>query len=147
VETSGGLAGGPLLAAVVFDGFAENVTLGVTLVTTPADGPLAVLAGVAANNLPEAIGGASEMVADGRSAWWTVGVWTATALALALVVVASYVGLSDIGNTTLAVVQATGGGAVLASLAVEIMPDAYEGGGPVVAFGTAAGFVLTFVLV
>ncbi len=37
-------------------------------------------------------------------------------------------------------------GAVLASLADTLMPEAYERGGPAVALSTAAGFVLSFVL-
>lgn len=145
---SGGSSGGvSLLAAVVFDGLAENLTLGVALVGGPVGGPLTILVGIAANNFPEAIGGASSMSESGRSAAWTFGVWTATAAGLALTVVAGYVAFSGVGQTTLALVRATGGGAVLASLAVEIMPDAYEAGGPVVAFATAAGFLVTFALV
>ena len=37
-------------------------------------------------------------------------------------------------------------GAVLASLADTLMPEAYEKGGPLVALSTTAGFVLSFVL-
>lgn len=147
VASEDGVEGVPLLAAVVFDGLAENVTLGVALVGGTVGGPLAILVGIAANNLPEAIGGARRMTESGRSAAWTLGVWTATAAGLALAVVVAYAAFSGVGATVLALVRATGGGAVLASLAVEIMPDAYEAGGPAVAFATAAGFVVTFVLV
>ncbi|MDS0260832.1 hypothetical protein NDI56_15605 [Haloarcula sp. S1CR25-12] len=147
VGSSGELGGYPLLAAVVFDGLAENVTLGVALVGGSAGGPLAILVGVAANNLPEAIAGAAGMTESGRSVVWTLGVWTGTAAGLAAAVVVSNVAVAGVGPTTLALVRATGGGAVLASLAVEIMPDAYEGGGPSVAFATASGFLVTFLLV
>jgi ZIP family zinc transporter len=147
VGSSGELSGYPLLAAVVFDGLAENVTLGVTLIGGSAGGPLAILVGVAANNFPEAIGGATSMTESGQPAPRTLGIWTVTAAGLALAVVASYAAFAAVGPTTLAFVRATGGGAVLASLAVEIMPDAYEIGGPAVAFATAAGFLVTFLLV
>lgn len=146
VGSSGELAGYPLLAAVIFDGLAENVTLGVALVGGVAGGPLAILVGVAANNLPEAIAGAAGMTEGGRSAAWTLGVWTATAAGLAAAVVASHLAFAGVGSSALALVRAAGGGAVLASLAVEIMPDAYEAGGPSVAFATAAGFLVTFLL-
>lgn len=139
-------SGVPLLAAVIFDGLAENITLGVALVGGSVGGPLAILVGIAANNLPEAVGGAKSMTESGRSAAWTLSVWTATATGLAVTVVVGYVLFSSVSATVLAIVRATGGGAVLASLAIEIMPDAYEGGGPVVAFATAAGFLVTFVL-
>lgn len=146
VERTDRTNGVPLLAAVVFDGLAENVTLGVVLVGDPASSPLAILSGIAANNLPEAIGGATQMADSGRSTTWTLGVWTATALGLALTVLFGYVAFSGASETLLAVIRATGGGAVLASLAVEIMPDAYEGGGPGIAFATALGFAVTFLL-
>jgi ZIP family zinc transporter len=140
--------GVPLLAAVILDGLAENITLGVALVgNSLVGGPLALFAGIAANNFPEAVGGASEMTAGGRSAKWTLGLWTVTATGLVFGVVFGYSLLSGTGATALALVRATGGGAVLASLAVEIMPDAYEGGGPLVAFATAMGLVLTFALI
>ena len=38
------------------------------------------------------------------------------------------------------------GGAVLASLADTLMPDAYREGGPLVAFAMAAGFLLSFMI-
>lgn len=147
VGPSGELGGYPLLAAVVFDGLAENVTLGVALVGGAGTGPLAILVGVAANNLPEAVAGAAGMTESGKPAGWTLGVWTATAAGLAAAVVGSHLTFAGVDQTTLALVRATGGGAVLASLAVEIMPDAYEAGGPSVAFATAAGFLVTFLLV
>ena len=40
----------------------------------------------------------------------------------------------------------TGFGAVLASLADTLMPDAYREGGKPVAFATAAGFFVSFVI-
>lgn len=46
----------------------------------------------------------------------------------------------------LALVQASAGGAVLASLVDTLMPEAYEEGGSLVAFATTAGFLLTFLL-
>ena len=138
--------GFPLLAAVVFDGLAENITLGVALLGGEVGGPLAILVGIAANNLPEAVGGAKSMTESGQSAVWTLSVWTVTATGLAVTVVVGYVLFSGVSATVLALVRATGGGAVLASLAIEIMPDAYEGGGPAVAFATAAGFIVTFML-
>lgn len=146
VNSRGDASGFSLLAAVVFDGLAENITLGVALLGDPVGGPLAILTGIAANNLPEAVGGTTSMIESGKSVTWTLGVWTATAAALMLAVIAGYVVFSDVSATVLALVRATGGGAVLASVAVEIMPDAYEGGGPAVAFATAAGFVVTFIL-
>jgi zinc transporter, ZIP family len=38
------------------------------------------------------------------------------------------------------------GGAVIASLADTLMPEAYRDGGPMVALATVAGFLLSYVL-
>lgn len=46
----------------------------------------------------------------------------------------------------MAVLLSFAGGAVLASLADTLMPDAYRQGGPLVAFATAAGFLLSFLV-
>ena len=46
----------------------------------------------------------------------------------------------------LSVLLAFAGGAVLASLADTLMPDAYREGGALVAFATAAGFFLSFMM-
>jgi ZIP family zinc transporter len=47
---------------------------------------------------------------------------------------------------TISLPLAFAAGAVLASLADTLMPEAYEKGGPTVALSTAAGFVLSYVL-
>ena len=54
--------------------------------------------------------------------------------------------LSSARPETLSWPLAFAAGAVLASLADTLMPEAYEDGGPVVALSTAAGFVLSYVL-
>ncbi len=73
-----------------------------------------------------------------------VAVWTATAVLLALSVVAGNAVLSGASQETLSVLLAFAGGAVLASLADTLMPDVYREGGPYVAFATAAGFFSRF---
>jgi ZIP family zinc transporter len=45
-----------------------------------------------------------------------------------------------------AVLLAFAGGAVLASLADTLMPEAYRDGGPYVAYATALGFLLSFLV-
>ena len=47
---------------------------------------------------------------------------------------------------TISIPLAFAAGAVLASLADTLMPEAYEKGGPTVALSTAAGFVLAYIL-
>lgn len=145
LERRGSGSGWALLASVVFDGVPENVALGVVLAGGTGSGPLALLAGIAATNLPEAIGGAEDM-RDSQSGATAVAVWTGAAVLLAAAVVVGNRAVAGVDEQLLALVRAFAGGAILASIASEILPDAYEGGGPAVALATTLGFVLTFAL-
>ena len=136
------------LASVTLDGVPENMALGVTLLETASEAGAAVtlLVAIFASNLPEALGGAVGMRDQGRSKIFVIGVWAATAVLLAAAVVLGNTALAGVSKELLAVLLAFAGGAVLASLADTLMPDAYREGGPLVAFSTAAGFLLSFLI-
>ena len=138
-------AGFALLASVTLDGVPENLALGVTLIG--GESPLALLAAIFASNFPEALDGAAFIVGEDHSELYAVGLWTATGAILAAAVVAGHALFTGVGENVLAFVRAFAGGAVLASIADEILPDAYERGGPLISLSTAAGFFLTFLLI
>jgi zinc transporter, ZIP family len=137
-----------LLAAVTLDGVPENLALGVSLAGEEATGgsSLALLVAIFASNFPEALVGAVAMRSQGRSAGYAVGLWGATAVLLTLAVVVGRQALAAAEPSTLGFPLAFAGGAVLASLADTLMPEAFERGRPVNAFATAAGFYIAFVL-
>ncbi len=54
--------------------------------------------------------------------------------------------MSGASESTLSVILAFAGGAVLASLVDTVMPEAYRDGGPLVAFATVAGFLVSFLI-
>ncbi len=83
---------------------------------------------------------------QGRSRSFAIAVWGATAVLLAAAVVVGNAALSGASENLLALLLSFAGGAVLASLADTLMPDAYREGGPLVAFATAAGFLLSFLI-
>lgn len=139
-----GAAGVALLAAVTLDGVPENIALGVSL--GEGSGGLALLAAIFVSNFPEALVGSASMRAQGRSQTFILGTWIACAVLLTLAVVIGAGPLSAASPETLSLPLAFAAGAVLASLADTLMPEAYEQGGPTVAMSTAAGFVLSFVL-
>jgi zinc transporter, ZIP family len=139
-----GAAGMALLAAVTLDGVPENVALGVAL--GEGTGGLALLAAIFVSNLPEALVGASSMRSQGKSAGTIIGLWVACGVLLAIAVVIGAGPLSGSDPQTISLPLAFAAGAVIASLADTLMPEAYEHGGPAVALSTAAGFVLSFVL-
>jgi ZIP family zinc transporter len=139
-----GAAGLALLAAVTLDGVPENLALGVSL--GEGSGGLALLVAIFVSNFPEALVGSASMRAQGRSQTFILGTWAACALLLTVAVVIGAGPLSSTSPETLSLPLAFAAGAVLASLADTLMPEAYDQGGPAVALSTTAGFVLSFVL-
>jgi zinc transporter, ZIP family len=147
VAVAGQGVGLALLAAVTLDGVPENLALGVSLAgEESARGSLALLVAIFASNFPEALVGAVAMRSAGRSAAYAVGLWAATAVLLTVAVVVGHEALTGAEPSTLGFPLAFAGGAVLASLADTLMPEAFERGRPVNAFATAAGFYVSFVL-
>jgi ZIP family zinc transporter len=138
------VSGFAILAAVTLDGVPENMALGVSLLS--GTGVLTLLIAIFASNLPEALSGAVGMKEQGRSRFFVIATWSATVLILAASVVLGSAALSGASNEMLSLLLAFAGGAVLASLADTLMPDAYREGGGLVAFATVAGFFLSFMV-
>ncbi|MCT7662162.1 ZIP family metal transporter [Mycobacterium deserti] len=132
-----------LLAAVTLDGVPENLALGVSLVSGAS---LSLLVAIFFSNLPESLVGAVAMRNGGMSPRTVVMTWVACAVLLAAAVVLGRATASGMSEDILSVALAFAGGAVLASLADTLMPEAFEHGRPLNAFATAAGFFLSFVL-
>ena len=139
---SGGFVGLALLAGVTLDGVPENLALGVALLEGSA---VTLLVAIFASNLPEAVVGAERMQGE-RSDREIVLIWTATAFLLALAVVVGYGALQGLSEDALAWPLGFAAGAVLASLADTLMPEAYGEGGPPVAYATALGFLASFLI-
>jgi len=135
--------GWALLAAVTLDGVPENLALGVSLVEGAS---LSLLVAIFFSNLPEALVGAVAMRGEGMRARTVMGTWIACAALLAAMVVFGKAVAGGLDVSVLAVALGFAGGAVLASLADTLMPEAYEHGRPWNAFATAAGFFLSFML-
>lgn len=144
--TTGSASGFALLAGVTLDGVPENLALGMVLLGGPGGGSIALLAAIFASNLPEALGGAVHMREQGRSKGFAIAIWTGAAAVLAAAVIIGNTALAGLAEGPRAVLLAFAGGAVLASLADTLMPQAYEDGGPFVAFATVAGFLAAFLL-
>jgi zinc transporter, ZIP family len=138
----GSVVGFALLAGVTLDGVPENLAMGVALLEGSA---VTLLVAIFASNLPEAIVGAEKMRAE-RSPGEIVAIWTATAVLLAVAVVLGYVALEGIPHSSLSWPLGFAAGAVLASLADTLMPEAFKEGGPLVGYATALGFLLSFLV-
>ena len=137
-----------LLAAVTLDGVPENLALGVSLAGTDegVTGVVALLVAIFVSNFPESLVGAVAMRSGDRSPRFVIGIWATTALVLTVAVVLGRLVADAMGPATLAFALSFAGGAVLASLADTLMPEAFERGRPFNAMATAVGFLLAFVL-
>jgi ZIP family zinc transporter len=132
-----------LLAAVTLDGVPENLALGFSLAD---EASLTLLVAIFASNLPESLVGAMAMRRGGRSKRFAVGVWVAAAGLLTVAVVVGRFVLTGVSGEVLAWPLAIAGGAVIASLADTLMPEAFEHGQPLNAYATALGFFVSFAL-
>lgn len=145
-EKWGSDSGGGLLAAITLDGVPENLALGVALIGAgPAE--VAALAGsIFLSNLPEAAGGAKAMGQGGRSRGAVMALWGATALLLSAAAIIGNVALAGVSPQLLAVIRCFAAGAVVASLATEVFPKAYQDDHHMAGIATALGLVLAFLL-
>src|SRR3712207_1069386 len=132
-----------LLAAVTLDGVPENLVLGVSLLS--GGGSLALLVAIFCSNFPESLVGAVAMRRGGRSALFAIGIWALTAVLLTAAVVFGRGVFAQLPEENLAFPLAFAGGAVLASLADTLMPEAFEHGRPLNSMATAAGVFAAFV--
>jgi ZIP family zinc transporter len=142
-KAQGGAIGFALLAGVTLDGVPENLAMGVGLIDSAS---ATLLVAIFASNLPEATVGAQRMLEAGLARRTIMLIWTATALLLAVAVVVGYGLLDGVQQSTLAWPLGFAAGAVLASLADTLMPEAFKEGGPWVAYLTALGFLLSFLV-
>jgi zinc transporter, ZIP family len=142
-STAGAAVGFALLAGVTLDGIPENLAMGVALIENSNP---ALLVAIFASNLPEAIVGSEKMREAGLNRSGVLVIWSVTAFVLALAVIVGYGALEGISEEALAWPLGFAAGAVLASLADTLMPEAYEEGGPWVAWFTSLGFLLSFLI-
>ncbi|MFB6178132.1 MAG: ZIP family metal transporter [Halorientalis sp.] len=145
--TSGaGESGWSLLASVTLDGIPENAALGIVLLGSASAGGLALVAAFFASNFPQALDGTQTMLDDGYDPYKTVAGWSLVAVIIGGSVWAGYTVFAGRGEALLAALRAFAGGAILASLADEVFPDAYGDISSVAAIATALGFLMTHLL-
>lgn len=138
-------SGGGLLAAITLDGIPENLALGVALIG--AD-PLAVAAlsgSILLSNLPEAAGGAKEM-SEKNSKKKVLMLWCATAFVLSTAALAGNFLLADVSKEYLGYIKCFAGGAVVASLALEVFPQAFKKDQYWTGLATTIGLILALYL-
>ncbi|MCO6385164.1 ZIP family metal transporter [Oceanicola sp. 502str15] len=142
-----GSEGAGLLLAITLDGIPENLALGVALIGAGVPEVAALAGSILLSNLPEAAGGAKEMregeMGRGRIMW----LWTGTALILAAAAIIGNFALAGVDDEVLALIRGFAAGAVTASLATEVFPQAFReeryGTGVAVTLGLLIAFALS----
>ncbi|MEQ8935517.1 MAG: zinc transporter [Amphiplicatus sp.] len=145
-EKWGDKSGGGLLAAVTLDGIPENIAMGVALVGASVHDVAALAASIFLSNLPEAAGGAADMKKQGWSKLKIVGLWSATAALLSGAALGGNLAVESLGDDTIAIIRAFAAGAVVASLATEVFPQAFQETHHEAGIATALGMALAFAL-
>ncbi|SIO09635.1 ZIP family metal transporter [Vannielia litorea] len=142
-----GSQGAGLLLAITLDGIPENLALGVALIGAGLPEVAALAGSILLSNLPEAAGGAKEMREGRMSRGRIMLLWTVTACVLAAAALIGNLALADAGDEVLALIRGFAAGAVTASLATEVFPQAYReermGTGIAVTLGLLAAFALS----
>lgn len=144
--TWGSDSGGGLLAAITLDGVPENLALGVALIGTGPKGVAALSGSILLSNLPEAAGGAREMADASRSKGKIFALWAGTAALLSAAALLGNAAFAGASKDLLAYVRCFAGGAVVASLAIEVFPKAFDEDSYVVGVATALGVILALYL-
>ena len=142
----GSESGAGLLAAITLDGVPENLALGVALIGAAPMQVAALSGSIFLSNLPEAAAGANEMTGSGRSKMMAFGLWAATAVLLSVTSLLGNFLLAGVADSVLALIRCFAGGAVVASLAVEIFPTAFKKDRYTAGLAAAVGVIVALYL-
>lgn len=145
-EKWGSNSGGGLLAAITLDGIPENLALGVALIGASPLSVAALSGSILLSNLPEAAGGAKEMSANKLSKKKVFILWTGTALILSAAALLGNYLLADVPKRYLNFIKCFAGGAVVASLALEVFPKSFKKDKYWTGLATSLGLILALFL-
>lgn len=138
-------ARGEAIAAGLFvDGVPESIALGLTI----AEGRvgLTLLVGILVGNVVEAYGAAHPILAGGHRSEFAVGLLAGIGLALTGATILGGTVFADSSPALIGGAEALASGAVLAVISISIIPYAYSEVSSRVAFASAAGFIVGYLL-
>lgn len=136
------MGGGPALALGAFlDGIPEQMVLGIGLASGDKVS-IGLLAAIYVSNLPEGVGGATELEAAGRSRRQVLRLWVAVAVACALATPAGYLLMDVTSDEFQGGINGFAAGALLVMLVDSMIPDATERSGRTTGLVTTLGFAV-----
>ena len=142
VESSTGWG---IVMGAVLDGIPESIALGVGLLLNKTIG-LLVLVAIILSNLPEAISSAYDLKRVKKSNREILLIWALVAITGLIFVILGYTVFAAISQGATATFESFAAGAILAMLAVTMMPEAYKESGLDASLATVLGFLVIFIL-
>lgn len=131
-------SGTAIALGTALDAAPEALVLGLAL-RQPAF-PLALVIALSLGNLPQAVSGAAGMRMAGRSYRYIFVLWSAIAIGTALAIAAGYAAFGSLGQPWPSRLQAFGAGALLATTAETMIPEAFHKSPRFSGFLAAIGF-------
>ena len=142
VASAGGDSPGTALALGAFlDGIPEQLVLGISI-ATGGEVSLGLLAAIFVSNLPEAVGGASDMRSQGEGRARVVRLWLAVAVVCALATPLGFA-LADLASDSFkGAINGFAAGALLVMLVDSMIPEATKQAGRTTGLVTTLGFAV-----
>ena len=138
-------AGVPLALGALLDGIPEQAVLGIGLATGEGVS-VALLVAIFVSNLPEGVGSAADMRAEGKSPAAVIRLWVGVAVVCALATVGGYA-LADLASGNVqAGIDGVAAGALLVMLVDSMVPEAREKTGNIAGLATMLGFAVAAAL-
>ena len=137
----GGAGGLPLAVGALLDGIPEQAVLGIGLAAGHGVS-VALLVAIFVSNLPEGIGSASDMRANGKPARLVLGLWAGVAVVCALATLGGYAVADVAGPGLKAGIDAFAAGALLVMLIDSMIPEAHSKAGNRAGLVTVIGFAV-----
>lgn len=131
-----------IVLGTILDGIPESFVLGASLIEGAV--ATALVVGVFASNVPEALSGTSGLLEAGWTRGRVFAMWSAVVAASVLSAALGWYALDAMPAETGAFVLAFAGGALLVMLADTLLPEAFALGGREAGLLTALGFALGF---
>lgn len=128
---------------IVLEQTSEGIPESLAVGATAGSAGFGLFAAIFISNIPEAMSGGFDLIKQ-RSRKQMVLAWTATGAALFTAALAGYAAGRFVGDGPTSVLHAAAGGAALAGVSSEMMPEAYSDAGLGVTLATVAGFLVAF---
>lgn len=129
----------------LLDAIPESVLIGASLIEQSKVSWLLVVA-IFLSNFPEGLSSSIGLLKEGFSKKKIIGMWISVFLISAIAALLGFILLEDASVSTLSLIGAFAGGAIMAMVASTMLPEAHEDAGSAVGLITSIGLLSSLVL-